>query len=142
MKISTAIRNALANYVADGFDGGATPGKIAFYTATQPASPNNAISGPTLLATLTYSTTAYGDAANGVVTANTIASANAVATGTVAWCRHYHGNDTHTEANSTRHRIDATVGTSGADINFNTTSWQSGGTVEITSLTITMPEGS
>lgn len=109
-------------------------GTINFYTGTQPANANTALSGNTLLATLTFGNPAFGSAAaGGVITANAITSGTAVATGTATFARIL-------ESNGTTVIMDCQVGTSGAYINMNTTSIVTGGNVAISSFQHTVSE--
>ncbi|MGA0060723.1 MAG: hypothetical protein ACO3RU_14160, partial [Planctomycetota bacterium] len=97
-----------------------------------PTNADTAISGQTLLATLTFSATAFGGASNGVATAAAITSdTSADATSTASWARIANGSGTTI--------MDVTVGTSGDDINFNTVSFVTGATVSISALTVTVP---
>jgi hypothetical protein len=104
------------------------------YSGTQPATPDTALSGNTLLASLTLSATAFGNAASGSATANAIGSATAGNTGTATFCRFFKSD--HTTA-----VLDCSVGTSGADVNLNDTAITSGGTVSVTSYSVSMPVG-
>lgn len=84
------------------------------------------------LATLTFNATSFGAASSGTATANAItADSSADATGTAAVFRIKSGAGTSL--------IDGTVGTSGADINFNTVSWTTGDNISISSLTLSVP---
>jgi hypothetical protein len=137
VRVSTAAQNAMCNALVDLIDAGAaspSAGKIQIYDGSQPANANTAVSGQNLLAELAFSTTAFGSAANGVATANTIADDTAAdATGTASWARILDSDDTVI--------FDCDVGTSGATINLNTVSLVQNGAVEITSFTITHPSG-
>lgn len=110
-------------------------GFLAIYTGSQPAL-NGALTG-TLLATLSLSGTAFAasTAASGTVTAtaNSITSATAAATGTA-------GYFVLLKSDGTTIVGTGTVGTSGADLNLNSTSIVSGANVAVTSFTVTMPE--
>ena len=122
--ISTAARNAIADAFVDQIDVGSTDsgGDLNIYTAAF----------GTLLAEPQFSATAFGAAAAGVATANAITSdSSANATGTAAVLR-IQDQDNATVA-------EGTVGTSGEDLNLNTTSITSGDTVAITSATLTAP---
>lgn len=123
---------------------GASPqlnsGFLVVYTGTQPADGNQALTG-TLLVTLPLSATAFqtpvASGATGsrtaVITANNIGTANAVATGTAGyWALLKSDGITVVTMGS--------VGTSGADANFNSLSISSGSPVSCSSLTITLPE--
>lgn len=129
--ISTAARNAAADAVVDLLDSG----YIRIYSGSQPAGPDTAISDQTLLAELRFAATAFGDASNGVATAGTITGdAAANATGTAAWFRAL-------KSDGSTAVFDGTVGTSGADLNLNTTSIVENVAVDITELTFTIPAG-
>jgi hypothetical protein len=129
-KLSTVARNAACDAVVDLLD----TGYIRIYDGSQPANPQAAISGPNLLAELRFGATAFGAASAGVATANAITGdASANATGTATWARILQS-----DGSTVSH--DATVGTSGTDIVLNGTSIVSGGTVDITAMTFTIPE--
>lgn len=117
-------------------------GVIRLYNGTQPVGANTALSGNTLLSTLTFGSTAFGTpTASGsdgsktvTMTANSITSdTSAAATGTATFFRCW-------ETGATTAILDGTVGTSGCDLNLNTASIVTGGTVAITSFTITQAE--
>src|ERR1039457_1738201 len=119
-------------------------GFLEIYAGLQPADANTALSGQTLLSGgMTFATpVAFGTpAATGVAgsrvvtaTANPIVSdTSAAATGTAAWFRAY-------KADGTTGVMDGSVGTSGCDLNLNTTSIVQYATVSVTSLTITQTE--
>jgi hypothetical protein len=132
LRLSTTVRNALANQIKSSIDTGAgAGGTIKIYTGSQPATPQDAATG-TLLATITLPKPSFGSAANGVITANAITQVNAGASGTAAWAR-----IADCDGNA---MLDIDVGTSGATINLNTTSIVSGGPVAITNATLTVPQ--
>lgn len=117
-------------------------GNISLFTGTQPADANTALSGNTLLASMAFGSTAFGtpvasgSAGSKVVTAtaNTISSdTSAAATGTATWFRAY-------KSDGVTGAFDGSVGTSGCDLNLNTTAIVSGATVSVTSFTITQAE--
>lgn len=126
-RLSAAARNAAADAItaligASGF--------LRIYDGTQPTNPDTAIGAQVLLAELALSADAFGDASGGVSTANAISSdTSANATGTATWF-------TLVTSGGTR-VIDGEVGTSGANLNLNTTSIVSGATVSVTALTLT-----
>jgi len=132
-RIATATQNALANGVTTLLDAGGSAAHLKFYNDPQPASANTAISTQTLLATLTFSSTAFGGASGGVITANGITGANAVATGTCTWARALDSNNNVI--------FDCDVALSVATITLNAINFVSGGPVAISSFTITMPPG-
>ena len=135
--ISNAAAKAAADAVVDLIDGGAGAGTLKIYDGSQPTNPDVAVSTQTLLATLTFSDPAFGAAADGapggVATADSITDdSSADATSTAAWFRVADSNGVAV--------IDGSVGTSGADLNLNTTSIVTGAVVSITAYTVTMPE--
>lgn len=131
MDISDAVRNLIADAFVDAIDGGSGAGTIEIRTGTKPANTAASDSG-TLLATLTFSDPAFGSAASGVATANAITGDSSIdATGTAGHFR------IKTSAGTVV--AQGTVGTSGADMNFNSLAFVSGGTVNISSMTVTAP---
>lgn len=134
MLISTLTRNAMVNALTALIDGGSGAGSISFRTGTAPAATTDADSG-TLLATCPMSDPSFGAASSGTATANAITSdTNVDASGTAG---HFRIKDSNAVT-----IVQGTVGTSGADIDFNSTTWVAGGTVAMSSLTITQPAGS
>ncbi len=127
--LSDTAANAEANALAPLMNSGT----IQIYSGTQPATANTALSGNTLLATLTFGATAFGTAAASVITANAITSGTAAATGTATFARIF-------ETGGVTVVMDITVGTSGAGLNLNTVSIVSGATVSCTSFTHTVTE--
>jgi hypothetical protein len=130
-ELSTGARNAACDAIVDAIDTGGT-GTIQIRTGAQPGSPNDAASG-TLLATLTFSATAFGAAASGTATANAITSDTSVdATGTAGYARILDG--------AAATIADMDIGQGSGTLNFDDTSFISGGTAAISSLTVTVPE--
>lgn len=127
--LSDTSANAEANALAPLLNSGT----IQIYSGTQPANANTALSGNTLLATLTFGATAFGASALGVITANAITSGSAAATGTATFARLF-------ETGGTVVVMDITVATSAAGLNLNTTSIVTGATVSCTSFTHTVTE--
>lgn len=121
--IATSIRNAACNAFVDALDVGSADasGDLQVHTAAF----------ATLLGTLLFSATAFGAAASGVATANSITSATAVATGTASRMR------CRDRDNSTC--WDGTVSTSSADYNLNSVAVTSGDTIACSSFTFTVP---
>lgn len=116
----TSVRNTVADAVVDLIDAGAGAGTIQFQT-----------SGDVEVATLTYSDPAYGSAAAGTATANSITSDTNATGGTVAKSAHYDSDSTLV--------FSTAVGTSGSDINLSSLSVGSGDTVSMSSLTYSAP---
>ena len=128
-RITNAVASAMADVIGDSLDSGT----IKIYNGTIPTDADTAVGAQTLLATLTFNAAAFPAASNGVLTAAAITSdSSADATGTASWARIANSGGTT--------KMDVTVGTSGEDINFNSVAFQSGATVAISSLTITMPK--
>jgi hypothetical protein len=115
-------------------------GFLEIFTGTQPADANQALTG-TLLATLTFGSTAFGaPTASGstgsrivTATANTITAGTAGNTGTAGYFALLKSDGTTVNAMGS-------VGTSGADLNLNSLSISSGATVSCSSFTITQLE--
>ena len=82
IKTSTGSRNAKVDAHCALLNGGTRE----LRTGSPPANPGTAATG-TLIATLTYSATAYGAASAGTAASNAIANATAVASGTVGHYR-------------------------------------------------------
>lgn len=101
-------------------------GTIKIYTGSQP-SENGSITG-TLLATLTFGSTAFAASSGGTATANSITGGTAVATGTAGYFAMEESGGTVVGT--------GVVGTSGEDLNLNTTSIVSGAAVTVSSFTI------
>lgn len=101
---------------------------LRIYDGSRPATGGAAT---TLLAELTCNATFAPAAAAGVLTLNSITQdSSANATGTATWARIV-------QSDGTTHVLDCSVGTSGADINLNTTSIVAAAAVSVTSATIT-----
>lgn len=128
LSLTTTLRNNRLDQITSAI--GAS-GRLKIYDATGgvPANVGTALGTQVLLADLACSATFAAGAAAGVLTANAITQANAAATGTAAFFRITTSGGTAV--------AQGTVGTSGADLNLNTTSIVSGGPVSVTSLTVT-----
>ena len=130
--ISTAAASAMADAITALVDAGSGAGTIKVYTGAKPATPATAASG-TLLATFTLADPSSAAAVAGVATwdFDPDISATVAADGTAGWFR---------VADSNGNAVfDGTVGTSGADMNFSSVAWVTGGTVQITTGTVTHP---
>jgi hypothetical protein len=121
----TGVRNARADAITT-FAGNS--GKLRIYSGTRPATGGTAT---TLLAELTCNATFAPSASGGVLTLNAITQdSSADATGTATWARLL-------KSDGTTIVLDCSVGTSGADINLNTTSIVTGAAVSVTSAVLT-----
>lgn len=128
---ATTIRNNMLTQILNAIDAGAGAGTIKIYTGTRPAT-GGALSGNTLLGTLTFSDPCAASPSGGVLTFNAITQdAAADATGTATWAR--------IEDSAGTFVYDASVGTSGADINLSSVSITAGGPISVTSASITAP---
>jgi hypothetical protein len=124
---STTVRNNQLNQVRDAIDGGAGAGLLRIYDGSRPATCGTAT---TLGAELTFSDPCAAAASGGVLTASAItADASANATITATWFRCVDSTGTCV--------IDGNVGTSGSDLNLNSTSISSGVQVSCSSFAIT-----
>lgn len=124
-----ALRNAQLDLITTQLG---TSAIMNIYAGVQPADTSAATTAANVVvATPTFpSTNAFGAAAAGVITANTITSDSSAAGGTATWfalCK------------STGLRVaDGSVGTSGADLNLNSTTITTGAAVAISAFTITL----
>jgi hypothetical protein len=127
--VAVAIRNAQLNTRAGHYNSG----YLRFYSGTPPATVDTALSGNTLLASCTFSATAFATASGGSATANAItADSDADASGTVSFARAF-------ESDGTTAIEQFTVGTSGTDITVPTTTVTQHIQFSVTSLTLTQP---
>lgn len=131
LRIAVASRNAMLQALLDKIDAGSGPATLKLYSGTMPANGDAALSGNTLLGTLTFSDPS-GSISAGVLTFSVItedSSADATATATFGRIQDSAGNNI----------FDGDVGTSGAVINLNTTSIVTGGPIRVTSFTVSAP---
>lgn len=125
LKYSNGTRNAQQQGLITYAGSGAI---IHIYEGTQPTNANTAISGQTLLVSLTV-TGSFGTDSNGTITLSSVANGTAVATGTAQFFRI-------TQSDNSTVVMDGSVATSGADMNLNNTSIATSQVVSITSGTI------
>ena len=111
----------------------ANGGTVGIYTGAQPATPDVAVSSQTLLVTLGLSATAAGSASAGTATMNAVSPAVAGNSGTATWFRVF--------ASGGAAVWDGSVGTSGCDMNFTTTTFTAGITFGVSSWTVSEPTG-
>jgi hypothetical protein len=129
--LTTASWDLALNAALDVLNGG---GFLEIYDGSQPATPNTAITSQVKLAKLPLASTAFGASSGGTKTAGAVTSAAALATGTATWFRAFKSDDTTAV-------IDGSCGTSGTDLVLNDVSITSGGTVSVSSWTVSMPTG-
>jgi hypothetical protein len=123
------VRNSRANVIRDAIDAGSAAGKLRIYSGTRPATDGTAT---TLLAELTFSDPSAPNASNGVLTMSAITadtSADAATTTTATWFRVVDSNGATV--------MDGDCGTSGSDLNLNSTSISPGQQVSCSSFVIT-----
>lgn len=123
-----ALRNTILNDITTSL---ATSATFVIYAGVQPADVSSATTAANVaIASLSFpSTNAFGAAAAGVLTANTITSDSSAVGGTAAWFSIQKATGTRV--------IDGSVGTSGADLNLNSTTVTTGAAVAISSFTVT-----
>lgn len=128
ISIRTTTRNNMLDEITGDVGNAAL---LRIYDGSAPASANASLSGNTLLAELTCASPFAGAASSGALTASSITQdSSANATGTASFFRIY-------DSGGTNSMLQGTVGTSGADLNLNTTSIVSGGPVAVTSFVLT-----
>lgn len=124
---AVATRSSRMNLIRDAIDAGVGAGLWRIYDGTRPATCGTAT---TLLAEMTCSDPCAAAASSGVLTFSAItADAAANATGTATWSRIVDSTGTCA--------VDMNVGTSGSDLNLNSTAIAVGQEVSITSAVIT-----
>lgn len=135
-KISTAARDAACDGIVDLLDGGTPPGRIEIRTGAPPTNVSDVSSG-TLLGTPLFSNPAFGASSTGTATAASITSdTNADASGDAGYFRCYTGDGADTAA-----IFQGTAGESAdtPDMTFDNKSIVAGGTIAISSMTVTVP---
>jgi len=125
--LATATRNNMLNQIRDAIDGGAGAGLLRIYDGSRPATCGTAT---TLGAELTHADPCAPGASAGAVTYSAIADdAAANATITATWFRQVDSTGTCA--------VDGNVGTSGSDLNLNSTAIAVGQRVSVTSWALT-----
>ena len=126
VRLKTTTRNTALDRITTEIG---TSGFLRIYNGTQPTGPDTALSGNTLLAELPLSSTAAANASGGVLTFSAITTeASALATGTQTWASLVTSAGTRI--------VDMSCGNGSGDLNLSGTITL-GGTVSVTSLTIT-----
>lgn len=121
---AVTLRNAQLDAITTFAGSGA---KLRIYNGTRPATGGTAT---TLLAEFTLGSPFASGAASAVLSPTLPSDTTGAAAGTATWFRIV-------KADGTTHVLDGSVGTSGADLNLNTTTISVGVTVAITGFTIT-----
>lgn len=131
LRLGTTMRNAACNGIVDTIDQGSGAGTIRIYTGAQPAAVSDNPSG-TALGTLTFSDPAFGAAATGVATASAITSDTSADNSGTAGHAAIYDSDVNPLA-------DMTCGQGSGDLDFDNNVIVAGGTIAISSLTVTTP---
>ncbi|BDU72384.1 hypothetical protein [Mesoterricola silvestris] len=125
------LTSTLAGSMLAPFNTAAASGQLKVYAGSVPANADAALGSPTLLGTLTMSATAFAATAH-TLTANAITQDSAAdASGTASFYRLF-------QSDGTTLIEQGTVGTSGADLNLNTTAIVAGGPIQVTSFIRTL----
>jgi len=128
VSLATAVRNAKLDAITTQIG---NAGLLRIYDGTPPASANASLSGNNKLAELVCGSPFAAGSSSAQLTASAIATeSSANATGTASFYRLYKSDGSTCIAQGT-------VGTSGSDLNLNTTSIVSGGPVACSSFTYT-----
>lgn len=123
MALSSTVRGNMMTQINTA---AGTSAVLTIYNGTRPATGGTVT---TPLAALTCNAGGFGTVSGAALTASAITNATASATGTATWARLTSSGGTFV--------ADMDVGTSGSDLNLNTTSIVSGATVSVTSCVIT-----
>ena len=138
--LANASAIAALDAVVDLIDAGAGAGVVNIYDGTEPADADTALSGNTLLASITLNDPAFGAASDN--TPGAIAAANGLpvtdtsadATGTASFFRVLDSDS------NVIMQGDVTATAGGGDMEINSTSIVAGAAVRITTFNATMPE--
>lgn len=139
LHITDVAQQASMDAFAALIDGGTGSGYLELYddTGSQPADADDVVGASVLLGTLTFSDPAFlGANTSGITTADTVTGdTSADATGTALWARIKDGDGTTV--------FDCNAGEAADDttITLDNKSIVAGGTIDITSFTLTMPDG-
>ena len=127
-KTSIASRNLALDAAFDILNSG----KLIVYDGTQPTDANTALGAQVDLADLTLGATAFAAASAASKAANSITQDSSInASGTASWATLV------ASARTTTGTLDMSVGTSGANLNFNSVAFSSAAVCSCSSLTIT-----
>lgn len=132
-KTNVASRNAALNTIFDTLNNGT----LRVADGTQPTDADTALGAQVDLADLTFGATAFAAASAGSKAANAITQDSAInASSTATWATLQASGVAFSGSNARVH--DMSVGTSGANLNFNSVAFSSGATCQVTSLTVSM----
>ena len=128
---TVALRHSQLDEITTVVDSAAGAGLLRIYDGTRATDADTALGAQNLLAELTFSDPSFPAASGGDLTASAITDeSSAPATGTATWFRVVNSDATTTV-------MDGDVGTSGSDLNLNSVSITTGGTVSVSSFVIT-----
>lgn len=130
VQFTSAARDSMLTAIVTAAGASAT---IRIYSGTKPSNADTALSGNTLLASITCGGT-FGTVSGGTLTLSgtPLSDTSADATGTASFFRVV-------KSDGTTVVYQGDVGTSGSDLNLNTVSIASGGPVQINSWTLSIP---
>ena len=133
--MALGITNAKKSSQIDNFKAFFNSGTMRFYSGSRPATADTALSGNTLLATITFGATAFGSSTNGVCSNNAVASNETNATaGTATFVRFVQSDGTTVIG-------DANVGQTGSDVNIAAgTTFTSGAQVTLANGALTLTQ--
>lgn len=132
IKIKTTTRNKMGQQIVDDLDAGSGPSVLEFYTGTQPAGPDVAVTTQALLGELVCSDPS-ASITDGVITFGAITQDSLANNGgTATWARHKASNGTAVVD------YDVTNAAGTGAIKLNTTTIVQGGPILMNSLTITV----
>lgn len=131
VRVALATRNNRLEQIVADLDAGTGPAVLRIYDGAQPADANTAVTTQNLLAELEFDDPS-GSVAAGVLTFNAISDdASADDDGTATWARALDSD------NNVVFDCDVDVTASGATLEFDDVDFVTGGTVTITSFTLT-----
>lgn len=131
-KTAVARRNAALDTVFDTLNSGS----LRVASGTQPTDADTALGAQVSLADLTFGATAFAAASSGSKSANSITQDSSInSTGTATWGTMQASGVAFSGSNA--RVMDFEVGTSGANLNFNSVAFSSGAACSVSSLTVT-----
>ena len=126
--MSISYGNTVGNTALDAFNANFNNGTLKIYAGSVPATADATLGAQVLLGTLAFSATAFATASGKSATANAITQDVAAdASGIAAFYRAF-------KADGTTVIEQGAVGTSGAELNLNTTTIVAGGPIQVTSF--------
>ena len=129
--MASSFTAAQRNSMLDAIRASYNSGLLRIYSGSVPANADAALGAATQLVELTMNATAFPAASGGVLTANAITGSTATATGTASFFRLFTSGATVLGQGA--------VATSGAELIVGTTSITTGLSVNVSSLTVTVP---